>query len=230
MRGSALSTTLMPIAASSMRSSASATLAIASASCPPALSGIGCGPAFMTTGSNASSARRMSPRRDAANPVSDHRSGHIVDYRHVIHALRRKPMALASLVYPATGSRGLNVTHPCKQLVIDELDELSPEAAALGAVNTSCSARAAGRPQHRRERLPGGVRAAPARCAHGPGRAAGGGWGGRGGRPRDPPLGAGQLTILDVERERAGALAEALGAAAARRGGASRSCSRTRTG
>jgi hypothetical protein len=32
-------------------------------------------------------------------PVSDHRGGHIVDYRHVIHALRRKPMALASLVY-----------------------------------------------------------------------------------------------------------------------------------
>jgi shikimate dehydrogenase len=34
------------------------------------------------------------------------------------------------------GLRGLNVTHPCKQLVVQELDELSPEAAALGAVNT----------------------------------------------------------------------------------------------
>jgi shikimate dehydrogenase len=34
------------------------------------------------------------------------------------------------------GLRGLNVTHPCKQLVVEELDELSPEAAALGAVNT----------------------------------------------------------------------------------------------
>src|SRR3954453_8428700 len=33
------------------------------------------------------------------------------------------------------GLRGLNITHPCKQLVVDELDELSPEAAALGAVN-----------------------------------------------------------------------------------------------
>ena len=32
-------------------------------------------------------------------PVSDVRSGHVVDYRHVIHALRRKPMALARLVY-----------------------------------------------------------------------------------------------------------------------------------
>ena len=36
----------------------------------------------------------------------------------------------------ATGLRGLNITHPCKQLVVDDLDELSPEAAALGAVNT----------------------------------------------------------------------------------------------
>jgi shikimate dehydrogenase len=31
---------------------------------------------------------------------------------------------------------GLNVTHPCKQAVIDGLDGLSDEAAALGAVNT----------------------------------------------------------------------------------------------
>jgi shikimate dehydrogenase len=34
------------------------------------------------------------------------------------------------------GFRGLNVTHPCKQLVVDWLDELAPEAVALGAVNT----------------------------------------------------------------------------------------------
>lgn len=32
-------------------------------------------------------------------PVSDNKGGHVVDYRHVIHALRRKPMALAQLVY-----------------------------------------------------------------------------------------------------------------------------------
>jgi len=32
-------------------------------------------------------------------PVSDHKGGHVVDYRHVIHALRRKPMALLNLVY-----------------------------------------------------------------------------------------------------------------------------------
>ncbi len=32
-------------------------------------------------------------------PVSDTQGGHVVDYRHIIHALRRKPMALANLVY-----------------------------------------------------------------------------------------------------------------------------------
>lgn len=34
------------------------------------------------------------------------------------------------------GYDALNVTHPCKQTVIDALDELSPDAALLGAVNT----------------------------------------------------------------------------------------------
>ena len=32
-------------------------------------------------------------------PVPDGKHGHVVDYRHVIHALRRKPMALLNLVY-----------------------------------------------------------------------------------------------------------------------------------
>lgn len=34
------------------------------------------------------------------------------------------------------GFRGLNITHPCKQAAVDHLDELSPDAAAIGAVNT----------------------------------------------------------------------------------------------
>ncbi len=34
------------------------------------------------------------------------------------------------------GFSGLNITHPCKQAVLAHLDELSPDAAALGAVNT----------------------------------------------------------------------------------------------
>ena len=36
----------------------------------------------------------------------------------------------------AIGFEGLNITYPCKQAVIPLLDELSPEARAIGAVNT----------------------------------------------------------------------------------------------
>ena len=46
--------------------------------------------------------------------------------------------AVGELVAAArlAGYDGLNVTHPVKQLVLDHLDELSPGAAAVGAVNT----------------------------------------------------------------------------------------------
>ncbi|HKA58547.1 MAG TPA: IS21 family transposase [Gemmatimonadales bacterium] len=33
------------------------------------------------------------------HPASENKGGHVVDYHHVIHALRRKPMALLNLVY-----------------------------------------------------------------------------------------------------------------------------------
>jgi len=48
------------------------------------------------------------------------------------------PEALPELLLAAQrmGFAGLNITHPCKQLVIPLLDELSPDAEALGAVNT----------------------------------------------------------------------------------------------
>ncbi|GIH28628.1 shikimate dehydrogenase (NADP(+)) [Acrocarpospora phusangensis] len=47
-------------------------------------------------------------------------------------------MAVGDLVRTARrfGFDGLNITHPCKQTVIGHLDELSPDAVALGAVNT----------------------------------------------------------------------------------------------
>jgi hypothetical protein len=32
-------------------------------------------------------------------PASERKGGHVIDYRHVIHALRKKPMALNNLVY-----------------------------------------------------------------------------------------------------------------------------------
>ena len=114
------------------------------------------------------------------------------------------------------GLSGLNVTHPCKQLVVGELDELSPEAEALGAVNTVVlrdgrrighNTDASGFQEAFERRLPGartdrvvllGAGGAGAAVAH-----------------AILALGARQLTILDVERDRAGALAESLGAAAA---------------
>jgi shikimate dehydrogenase len=48
------------------------------------------------------------------------------------------PEAVGDLVRAArdVGFDGLNITHPCKQLVIGHLDELTPVAEALGAVNT----------------------------------------------------------------------------------------------
>lgn len=46
--------------------------------------------------------------------------------------------ALPELVTAAArmGFSGLNITHPCKQKVVDCLDELSAEARAIGSVNT----------------------------------------------------------------------------------------------
>jgi shikimate dehydrogenase len=109
------------------------------------------------------------------------------------------------------GMRGMNVTHPCKQLVVDELDALSPEAAALGAVNTivfdpgrlvghntDCSgfqeAFTRGLPEVATERVAlvgaGGAGAAVAYALL--------------------SLGVSDLTVLDVELDRARALTRAL--------------------
>ncbi|MFE5031685.1 shikimate dehydrogenase [Streptomyces sp. NPDC056683] len=48
------------------------------------------------------------------------------------------PEAVGRLVRAARdlGFDGLNITHPCKQLVVGHLDALAPQAEALGAVNT----------------------------------------------------------------------------------------------
>jgi shikimate dehydrogenase len=59
-----------------------------------------------------------------------------------------RPIDLLDLDLPATavgdlltaaqrmGFNGLNITHPCKQLVLEHLDEISDDARRLGAVNT----------------------------------------------------------------------------------------------
>jgi shikimate dehydrogenase len=60
-------------------------------------------------------------------------------YRRIdITTLGRAPEDVRELVAAAgqLGFSGLNITHPCKQLVVAHLDELSADAKALGAVNT----------------------------------------------------------------------------------------------
>jgi shikimate dehydrogenase len=138
-----------------------------------------------------------------------------LDYSYLLFDLEElelDPSDAGSLVRAAqeAGLRGLNVTHPCKQLAVDELDGMSPEASALGAVNTIVfdddavgyntdytgfrDAFARGLPDAAIERVvllgAGGAGAAVGHAIL--------------------SLGAGRLTVIDVERERAEALAGAL--------------------
>ncbi|MFF4055645.1 shikimate dehydrogenase [Streptomyces sp. NPDC001668] len=55
-----------------------------------------------------------------------------------IDMLGVRPEAVGDLLRAARdlGFDGLNITHPCKQLAIGHLDALTPQAEALGAVNT----------------------------------------------------------------------------------------------
>lgn len=60
-------------------------------------------------------------------------------YRRIdLDTLGLGPEALPELLRAAEwmGFAGLNITYPCKQAVVPLLDDLSPEARALGAVNT----------------------------------------------------------------------------------------------
>ena len=72
------------------------------------------------------------------------------------------------------GFAAMNITHPCKQLVLDIVDELDPDAEHLGAVNLVVfDARPSHRIQHRLDGVPG---RADRRAAGGvvrPGRAGG---------------------------------------------------------
>ena len=144
-----------------------------------------------------------------------------VDYEYRLFdldELERPPSDVGALVREAhrDGLRGLNVTHPCKQLVVPELDALSPEAEALGAVNTivlddgrwvGYNTDASGFREAFERRLPG------ARIDHVVLLGAGGAGAAVG--HAILALGAERLTILDVELERAEALADSLGADAA---------------
>ena len=62
---------------------------------------------------------------ERGRPGANGRHGHVVDYRHVIHALRRKPMALLNLVY-----RDRLFPRQAYRLTFDRLcEELTPRAA-----------------------------------------------------------------------------------------------------
>jgi shikimate dehydrogenase len=126
------------------------------------------------------------------------------------------PEAVGEVVAAARtmGFAGLNVTHPCKQTVLDHLDELSPDAAVLGAVNTVvfdgdgravghntdgdgfAASFARGLPDAALDRVvllgAGGAGAAVGHAAL--------------------SLGAERLTVVDVDADRAAELARSLGA------------------
>lgn len=139
--------------------------------------------------------------------------------------LRLDVSALPQLLEAAerTGFTGLNITFPCKQAVIPLLDELSPEAEGIGAVNTvvlrdgrrvghntDCLGFAEGFLRglgdvERRQVVQMGAGGAGAAVAH-----------------ALLAEGVGQLQVFDVDAERAQALASSLerrfGAARARAG------------
>lgn len=111
------------------------------------------------------------------------------------------------------GFRGVNVTHPCKQAVVPHLDPLSANAAALQAVNTVVfeDGRATGHntdttgfAEHFERHLPDAeLDHVVVLGAGGAGTAVG---------LAVLRLGAGRLTIVDVDRERAETCARRLGA------------------
>lgn len=117
----------------------------------------------------------------------------------------------------AAGYAGLNITHPCKQRVIAHLDALSPEASALGAVNTVVL-RGGRRVGHNtdwsgfhesfRARLPDVARGEVLQMGAG-GAGAAVGYAGLN-------LGLGRLHIADIAPARASALADLLNAIAGR--------------
>jgi shikimate dehydrogenase len=111
------------------------------------------------------------------------------------------------------GLRGVNVTHPVKQAVLPHLDALSDDAAALQAVNTVVfeDGRAIGHNTDTTgfaESFARGLPAAGLRHVV----VLGAGGAGSAVAHAALRLGAGQLTIVDVDREQAEACADRLGA------------------
>lgn len=77
------------------------------------------------------------------SPYMHEREGDVQGVRYLyrpidLHELDLPASAVGDLLQSAyrMGFNGLNITHPCKQLVLEHLDEIAPDAARLGAVNT----------------------------------------------------------------------------------------------
>jgi shikimate dehydrogenase len=119
------------------------------------------------------------------------------------------------------GFAGLNVTFPCKQAVVPLLDDLSPEARAMGAVNTIVirDGRLVGHNTDGSGWAWGFRRALPGADVS---RVVLLGAGGAGSAIADAAcrLGVGELRIVDSDAARASALAEALNARFGRRAAA----------
>ncbi len=161
-------------------------------------------------------------------PALHEREGDAQGLRYLYRLIDLDPLqldvsALPQLLEAAehTGFTGLNITFPCKQAIIPLLDELSPEAEGIGAVNTvvlrdgrrvghntDCLGFAEGFRRglgdvERRQVVQMGAGGAGAAVAH-----------------ALLAEGVGQLLIFDVDAERAHALASSL----ERRFGAGRAC------
>jgi len=81
--------------------------------------------------------------RPSLSPPLHEQEAQAQDLRYVYRIIDLDELGLTAADTPALltaarrlGFDGLNITHPCKQIILDHLDELSPVAAELRAVNT----------------------------------------------------------------------------------------------
>lgn len=77
------------------------------------------------------------------SPAMHEREGRLQGLKYYYQRVDLRELGLATDALPELvtaaermGFSGLNITHPCKQKVVDCLDELSAEAKAIGSVNT----------------------------------------------------------------------------------------------
>src|SRR5882724_1440491 len=81
--------------------------------------------------------------QSSLSPTMHEREGAAQGFRYAYRLIDLDVLGLTAAALPELltsaerqGFAGLNVTFPCKQAVIEWLDELSPDARGIGAVNT----------------------------------------------------------------------------------------------